>query len=152
MTRRNEAFIFDLDGTLADCEHRRHWIATKPKNWKAFFAGIPNDPVIEWVATVARRTFERGEIDVVIVTARDEYLCRKNTEAWLKDNGIRFDAIYFRPDKDYRGDTLVKHEIYQQVKADGFKPVLVFDDRPKVIRMWKEQGLIVVDCGAGVEF
>lgn len=32
--------IFDIDGTLADCSHRLHWIQSKPKNWNAFFAGM----------------------------------------------------------------------------------------------------------------
>jgi hypothetical protein len=25
--------IFDIDGTLADPEHRRHYVRVKPKNW-----------------------------------------------------------------------------------------------------------------------
>jgi len=151
MTRNNQAFIFDLDGTTADCEHRRHWIATKPKNWRAFFAGIPDDPVIEWVAATIRKTYARGITDVVIVTARDES-CRKDTETWLQKHGIPYHAIYFRGFNDYRDDALVKSEIYARVKADGFKPVLVYDDRPKVLRMWEAHGLVIVDCGDGVEF
>lgn len=151
MTRRNQAFIFDLDGTIADCEHRRHFIATKPKNWPAFFAGIPHDPVIEWVAATARKTYAIGQKDVIIVTARHEG-CRENTEAWLQKHGIRYHAIYFRALKDNRDDTIVKSEILDQVLADGYKPVLVYDDRPKVLRMWNERGLVTVDCGEGVEF
>jgi hypothetical protein len=33
-----------------------------------------------------------------------------------------------------------------------FNPVMAFDDRPAVVRMWKENGLIVADVGNGVEF
>lgn len=29
--------VFDLDGTLADCEHRIHHITKEPKDWRAFF-------------------------------------------------------------------------------------------------------------------
>ena len=29
---------------------------------------------------------------------------------------------------------------------------MVFDDRPSVIRMWRENGVKVVDVGDGVEF
>jgi len=30
-------YVFDLDGTLANIDHRLHFIKTKPKNWPAFF-------------------------------------------------------------------------------------------------------------------
>lgn len=150
---KSKCFIFDLDGTIFDCDHRKHFITTKPKNWKAFSAGIIHDTVIEWVATIARRTFQRGEIAVVIVTAREgSTQIKRDTEEALKKAGIKYDAIYFRDSKDYRDDTLVKSEILQKVKDDGFNPVLVFDDRPKVVRMWREHGLTVVDCGDGKEF
>ena len=38
-----KVIVFDIDGTLANIEHRRSFVATKPKNWKAFNAGIVND-------------------------------------------------------------------------------------------------------------
>lgn len=31
---------FDIDGTLANIEHRLDCVRTKPKNWKAFDAAI----------------------------------------------------------------------------------------------------------------
>ena len=58
-----------------------------------------------------------------------------------------------RKEKDYREDTIVKREMYDQMLKDGYKPELVFDDRPSVLRMWREiEGLKVVDVGHGVEF
>ena len=43
--------------------------------------------------------------------------------------------------------------MYEQMLVDGYKPKLVFDDRPSVLRMWREiEGLQVVDVGHGVEF
>ena len=37
--------------------------------------------------------------------------------------------------------------------ADGYEPSMVFDDRPSVIRMWRELGrLTVIDVGQGLEF
>ena len=58
-----------------------------------------------------------------------------------------------RAEKDYRKDTIVKREMYEQMLVDGYDPKLVFDDRPSVLRMWREiEGLQVVDVGHGVEF
>ena len=36
----NKVIVFDIDGTLANIEHRRAFVATKPKNWKAFTAAL----------------------------------------------------------------------------------------------------------------
>ena len=57
-----------------------------------------------------------------------------------------------RKEKDYRADTIVKGEMFDQMLADGYEPTMVFDDRPSVIRMWRTIGLTVVDVGQGVEF
>ena len=42
--------IFDIDGTLANADHRTHFVRSKPKNWNAFNAAIPFDTVHEDVA------------------------------------------------------------------------------------------------------
>ena len=61
--------------------------------------------------------------------------------------------LYMRKEKDYRKDTIVKREMYDQMLEDGYNPKLVFDDRPSVLRMWREiDGLKVVDVGDGLEF
>ena len=60
--------------------------------------------------------------------------------------------LWMRKDKDYRPDTEVKAEMLKTLRNQGFNPVMVFDDRPSVIRMWKEHGLTVADVGNGIEF
>ena len=57
-----------------------------------------------------------------------------------------------RANKDYKPDYVSKSNLYQKVLADGYKPVMVFDDRPSVIRMWRERGLLVADVGKGEDF
>ena len=42
--------IFDIDGTLANCDHRLHYIKNKPKNWEAFYNECMDDLVIWPVA------------------------------------------------------------------------------------------------------
>ena len=53
--------------------------------------------------------------------------------------------MYMRSDKDFRKDTIVKSEMLDKMRVDGFDPVLVFDDRPSVIAMWHDRGLKVMD-------
>ena len=44
-----DVILFDLDGTLCDVKHRRQYVATNPRNWDAWNAGIINDKPIPQV-------------------------------------------------------------------------------------------------------
>lgn len=135
--------LFDLDGTLADPYHRRHYVRVKPKNWVAFFKAQVDDAVIEPIAHILRGCFEsyRDKYSIVIFTARpDNY--RGDTEAWLKKHNLNYDAIYMREAKDNRDDSITKKEMLDKLRQDGYNPIAVFDDRPKVIRMWQREGIL----------
>ena len=67
-----ECILFDLDGTIADPYHRRHFVRIKPRNWPAFFKAQINDTVIEPIATIAREIHKEGKYKVVIFTARPD--------------------------------------------------------------------------------
>lgn len=136
--------IFDLDGTLADLTHRRHFVATKPKNWKAFFAGVERDAVIEPIAMVARFFAQANR--VVICSGRPDDL-RDKTESWLHENvwgshkWLRHSGLYMRAAGDHRADDIVKEELLDRIISDGFRPQLAFDDRDRVVKMWRRRGI-----------
>lgn len=147
-----DVVCFDLDGTLADCSHRLNYIQTKPKNWKAFFAGIPFDKPIEFTVECFKNCV-LNNVPVIIVTARPRST-EKDTYKWLDKHGLYYDCsrFYFRQNNDFRDDTIVKEEILEKIKKDGFNPTLAYDDRPKILRMWESKGIKTVDCGNGIEF
>jgi hypothetical protein len=144
--------VFDIDGTLANIEHRLDYVRSKPKNWKAFDAGIPNDKVNLPVAEVF--TSMLFHPDIVLASGRNER-SRKATEDWLWDNKLRgYQKLYMRKADDFRSDDIVKQEILDQIIADyGRKPDMVFDDRKRVVDMWRRNGIWVFDCNqSGQEF
>jgi predicted kinase len=51
-----------------------------------------------------------------------------------------------RPFKDYRTDHIVKQEMLDGLRARGFEPFLIFDDRQQVVDMWRRNGLFVLQC------
>ena len=63
-----------------------------------------------------------------------------------------FERTYFRSNKDFREDIEVKSDMLNKMRKHGYDPVMAFDDRPSVIRMWRERGLVVADVGYGKEF
>jgi phosphoglycolate phosphatase-like HAD superfamily hydrolase len=143
--------VFDLDGTLANIEHRLHHVRSKPKNWAAFDAGIPNDKVNLPVAE-AFHSLSAARNTIVLASGRNER-SREATVDWLIDNNLHtWDKLYMRPADDFRGDDIVKREMLDQIISDfGKKPDMVFDDRPRVVRMWRDAGIFVFNVYQGEE-
>lgn len=77
---------------------------------------------------------------VINKTGRDE-VCREVTADWLELYGIEFDELYMRPKDDYRKDTLIKKEIYQNEVVGKYNLLCVYDDRLQVLDMWYDQGI-----------
>lgn len=134
-----DSVIFDLDGTLCNSNHRMNFINAKPKNWPAFFAGIPNDTPHELVRTEAMRLAVSHYL--LIVTARP-VSTRTDTLDWLKKYEINFQGIYFRENGDYRSAVEVKSDIYQQILKDGYPvPLCAYDDSIPILEMFRQQNM-----------
>ena len=141
---------FDIDGTLADVSHRVHYWRQKPKNWNMFKSEMVNDAPIEQIVTIARMMYKAGHT-VILCTGRSEDT-RDLTEQWLFKHDVKFAKLYMRAEKDYRSDDIVKKELLDQIVVDfGKKPDIVFDDRPRVVKMWRENGVFVADVYQGTE-
>ena len=147
--------VFDIDGTLANIEHRLDYVRSKPKNWAAFDAGIPNDKVNEPVATILRTMMlsELGDAYTVVLASGRNERSRAATERWLIENHLfGYEKLYMRPADDFRSDDIVKDEIIDQIVADyGKLPDLWFDDRPRVVRAVRKRGIFVFDVYQGEE-
>ena len=147
-TKRN-CFVFDLDGTICDVRHRRQYVATKPRNWDAWNAGLVNDTPNIAVQKVfqALRHGSDYNTDLIIVSGRsDDY--KEQTVEWLCEHEIFYDEIYMRKYKDHRDDAVVKGEIADEIEKTH-KILGVFDDRQRVVNMWIERGIWVFDVGQG---
>jgi predicted kinase len=136
--------IVDVDGTLAHNDgHRSFYDEAKVLDDK------PVDIVVRWVQELAKTH------TILIVSGRHS-TCGRDTIAWLSIRyRVPFDFIFMRHAWDQRDDTIVKQEILNSILKLVPKEqiALVLDDRPKVVRMWKENGLKVIPvAGACKEF
>lgn len=133
--------IFDLDGTLALCDHRRHHVTGDFKNWDAFFAECDKDTVNEPIARLFRFYRDSPDHRVWILSGRSgsEETYGK-TAQWLSKNDLMPDAFYMRKHGDRRPDVEVKLEM---IFTRGLTPEnteIVFDDRNCMVNAWRLWG------------
>ena len=141
-----KVYIFDLDGTLANLDHRLHLIQCDNPDWDAFFAACVHDGVYEYVAEVARALSAKALL--LGVSGRSDKI-RRLTEDWLRLNKIPILQLYMRKEGDHRPDFIVKRELLAELRADGFEPIMAFDDRDQVVEMWRNNGVPCAQVATG---
>tara|TARA_R110000868_G_scaffold132381_15_gene343379 strand:- start:1951 stop:2394 length:444 start_codon:yes stop_codon:yes gene_type:complete len=143
-----KAIIVDIDGTLADVEHRVHHVQAQTKDWKSFNQAMDKDSLNHWCAKLIEAMKLQG-YEVLFVTGRDENY-RDKTQTWLSQHHINYDKLFMRAAVDFRPDDEVKKEIYLKEIKDHWQVVFVVDDRLSVVKMWREQlNLVCLQCDWG---
>ena len=142
-----KCWIVDIDGTIANTEHRIHYITDGHKNWNAWHANAHKDEPIEEVVALLDMA-AANDIKIVLCTARDEK-CRQDSIDWLEAHDIPYDALYMRKQWDRRDDDIVKFELLEQIYEAGYEPILVLEDRDRVVKMWRSAGLRCLQVAPG---
>lgn len=142
-----KVIVFDVDGTLADIEWRRHWVMNKPKNWKAFFAVQHEDPPHEEIVWLAKR-LKDADTRIIVCSGRSAEF-RVVTETWLNEQGIAFDSLFMRPLNDRRPDFEVKVELLEEIRTKYGEPYLWVDDRKTVVEAIRNAGVRVLQVCEG---
>lgn len=143
--------LCDIDGTIADPTHRLEHVKKEKKDWKTFFSLMHLDAPRQDVWNRVINSAENNEAYIILISARPERY-RKVTEDWLIEHKMtEFVHLLMRPTTDHREDTLVKSDMCDRFLHSA-NIVEIFDDRPSVIRMWRERGFNVTDVGQGYEF
>lgn len=145
---KKKAIVVDIDGTLADVEHRVHHVREEKKNWRAFNDAMIDDSLNGWCAKLIESMRTQG-FEILFVTGRDENY-RTHTESWMKKHNIQYEKLFMRMAVDFRGDDEVKKDIYLNQIRDHWDVLFVVDDRLSVVKMWREQlGLVCLQCDWG---
>ena len=161
-----KTIIFDLDGTLAIIDKRRilagktkDGVPTDKMDWDVFFdpdnvlnLDEPNPPVIKMA-----QLFKQQGFNIVIFSGRNDRSFDTTTQ-WLNNNDVPFDLLVMRPDK-FKDESwpiasgnpatpemrFMPDEKLKKIMLDTFVDVndvlCIFEDRKKVVDMWRELGL-----------
>lgn len=130
--------VFDLDGTIADTSHRSKYLdgTMGKKDWRGFYAACVNDAAHTHVLRVLF-ALESSGCRVEIWSGRSKEV-EAETIQWLADHGLGHIPIKMREDGDYTPDDVLKRDWLLQTTP---RPDLIFDDRKKVVDMWRAEGV-----------
>jgi len=144
--------LFDIDGTLANIEHRTHFVSGKKKDFDAFNEAmvddVPNEPIVTLLNSLEHK------FQIVYVTGRLERY-REVTEKFLE--GVKqwwtHDLyLLMRPDDQrYIPDYEVKQKLLDEILAEIDKDNIIFavDDRSRVVKMWRDNDITTLQVADG---
>ena len=134
---KRPAVICDIDGTIATRGQRSPYDMTR----------VSEDTVNQPVALVVKM-LHMADISVIFTSGRDE-TARNDTTPWLEYAIMTSDfQLLMRETGDSRPDEIVKKEMLDKIQT-FYKVIVVFDDRQKVVDMWRANGLTCFQVNAG---
>lgn len=146
-------YIFDLDGTLALIDHRRHFVADKKKQrWDEFYRACVDDKPNKPITRLFKKLWDRESI--LIFSGRSD-LVALQTIKWLsRHTDVCYEYIdqilKMRPHGDNTPDEILKRQWYEELfQKDKDRLVCVFDDRQKVVDMWRSIGVTCLQVAEG---
>jgi predicted kinase len=145
-----EVVLCDIDGTIANIDHRLHFVKGEKKDWGTFFRNMIFDTAIQDVRQMLVGHQTDGKT-IIFMSGRPDSYVRETTD-WLASYSLPHYTVIMRSASDHRPDEVVKPEMLKKHFPDLSVIHCVYDDRPRVLRVWQELGLNVVDVGHGVEF
>lgn len=160
-------YIYDIDGTLANIEHRAQYVrvpkGTK-KDWKSFFHpdNMMQDQPYDHVVQILKAFRNKG-VPAIYCTGRPEHL-RKTTLEWLDKHVENFfpeteyrpffqkeisKRLFMRPSDDHGDDSVVKPNLVRQIIEIYGQPLAMFEDRDRVVAAVRAMGVPVFQVQEG---
>jgi hypothetical protein len=135
--QKPKTIIVDIDGTLAKMNGRG------PFEW----ARVGEDLCKEQIKDIVNIYYD-NDYTVIIFSGRDG-ICRPQTEQWLKDHNIHYNALYMRPAGNNEKDSIVKERMYRQYIEPYLDVQFILVDRDQVVKMWRDLGLTCLQVDYG---
>ncbi|AXC37936.1 polynucleotide kinase [Microbacterium phage Jacko] len=130
------AIIVDTDGTLANHEGIR-----SPYDTSRYHLDTLHSNVARAIWSL------EPNYDIIAVSGRDAKYADVTRLWWKQVAAIEPTEMHFRPEGDTRPDDVIKAEIYEKHIRGRYNVVGVFDDRGRVLRMWRAKGLTTFAVG-----
>ncbi len=144
MIEKQKLVLCDIDGTIANNDHRQN-LLKEFNDWDKFFSLLKDDEPIHVIIERVKQEVESSN-HIVFLTGRPEKY-REMTNDWLSKYFEDGFSLLMRKDDDLRNKIIVKEEIFHgnfqktQIKA-------CFENDPQLIELWQRLGLNVIDINS----
>ena len=139
-----KCLIFDLDGTVANCDHRLGLLSKPGFSWDEFHnraqLDTPYDHMRSLICGLVRK------FGIVYSTGRPES-SRADTRNWLIHHGVPYvvygnrEALYMRQKGQLFSNAEVKRQNLKRILSDGWEPIMAFEDQENCVKMYRENGV-----------
>tara|TARA_B100000424_G_C22544998_1_gene310173 strand:- start:48 stop:482 length:435 start_codon:yes stop_codon:yes gene_type:complete len=141
MPKEIKKIICDIDGTIADNNHRQSLLNNN--NWDKFFLEMKNDLPIYPVINKVIDEFQDGK-EIIFLTGRPSNY-EKETNEWLKKYFTFEYKLVMRRENDRRNKLIVKKELFLNNFSVN-EIDYVIDNDAELLHQWKELGLRALDA------
>ena len=126
----------DLDGTV--CLHN----GRSPYDLTRVSEDIPNYPLVRFLKELICNKH------IIFLSGREgTNQCRQDTINWLTENicssdfGCKWELL-MREENNFEPDEIIKERIFHKEIEPKYNVIAIFDDRDKVVKMWRNLGLL----------
>ena len=152
MSNSSKIVIFDIDGTLANAQHRIHHVKPpegQKKDWSSFFREAEDDEPFTHIVNLTKMYTTAG-YRVCLCTGRPANY-RSDTMDWLEKVGAKYEDLIMRLTTERGPDYVVKGASFLEflkVNSLSLSQVeAVYEDRIQVAEMWRKMGIPVLLVG-----
>ncbi len=143
MKEKQCAVICDLDGTLCNDTLRRHYVASKHRDYDAYHAALVNDSTNEDVLKALRKFADEGVV-IIFLTGRPEKY-RSSTLDWLMKYDVPTGLLFMK-----RNDNTMQpaHEFKKEIikrELKSFDIGFALEDNSKCIEMYRTLGIETIE-------
>lgn len=149
---KQDAIIFDLDGTLCDSPHIEH-NSYPTIDWESFHENNTDCPSFPWAVQMIE-LYQQAGYCIIFLTARDDTpRTRELTEQWLvrhlsfvnEESFTEHPLVMCKP-LDFREDSVGKVELYISEIQPFYNVHLFVDDKASNCRAFRELGIPSLCC------
>lgn len=148
--------VVDLDGTLANIDHRVPLVTRDRPDWDAFNMACGDDKPNRWCVKLINEMAPAYGIRLVIVSARSKVV-EQETKDWLNNHVTAFfngdvELFMLREAGDTTEDVALKMRWLKEVAGGPAAVLFAVDDRQKVVDAWRAAGVTCLQAYFWPEF
>lgn len=140
--------ICDIDGTIADHEHRVARLL-QDRDYEAYYLAAGQDKAIPAMRELVRSLLLPVDNRIVFLTGMPERF-RSSRTSWLELNiapsNWGWHGPLMRLDDDRRPNAEVKSDMLDALRSEGFNPELAIEDQSSVVDMWRRRGIVALQA------